>query len=107
MTEALRHRWSQCSLTDILVAFGNEPRQRADGRWASGHEPVHSSFSGTCVTTDTDKGVWYCSSCESGGGALALVAGILGDDRVAARAWLSNHFTSRFRGNQIRARGFH
>jgi hypothetical protein len=86
------HRWSHCPLLDILRAWGNDPRQRADGRWSSGHEPVHSSWSGTCLSTDTEGNVWYCSSCEQGGGPLALVAGILGDSKPAARAWLTEKF---------------
>jgi hypothetical protein len=58
---------------------------RLDGRWSSGHEPVHGSSSGTCLSTDSEANLWYCSSCEQGGGPLALVASILGDSKRAAR----------------------
>jgi hypothetical protein len=86
------HTWSHCQLLDVLRAWGNDPRQRADGRWSSGHEPVHSSSSGTCLSVDTEQNVWFCSSCETGGGPLALVTDILSDGKPAARAWLSEKF---------------
>jgi hypothetical protein len=85
------HRWSHCPLLDILRDWNNDPHQRADGRWSSGHEPVHSSSSGTCLSVDTEQNLWFCSSCEQGGGPLALVTGIF-DNRVAARVWLTRRF---------------
>jgi hypothetical protein len=85
------HAWSHCPITAILRIWGNTPKQCGDGRWTSGHEPAHSSSSGTCLSADDERGLWYCSSCESGGGPLALVVSIL-DSRTDARRWLAEHF---------------
>lgn len=87
------HAWSHCPVLDILKAWGNDPRQRSDGRWASGHEPVHSSSSGTCLSVEETANIWFCSSCEQGGGPLALVVSIL-DSRTEARRWLTQHFSA-------------
>lgn len=85
------HRWSHCEVLEILRAWGNDPKKRGDGRWSSGHEPTHSSFSGTCLSVDADANTWWCSSCEQGGGPLALVVSIL-DSRTEARRWLAGNF---------------
>jgi hypothetical protein len=92
VTEAPRHAWSHVSCLDILRSFDNEPRQRPDGSWVCGHEPVHASSTNSCLTVDTDLNLWFCSSCQEGGSSLALAVSLLGEERPVARQWLRAHF---------------
>ena len=55
-------------LSQLFADAGNTLRATATG-FRSGHEPVHSSSSGACVSIDPAQGVWYCHSCQQGGDA--------------------------------------
>jgi DNA polymerase-1 len=76
---------------DLLVQFftaaGNTPHATPTG-FRTGHEPVHPSSSGTCVAIDTDKDVWYCHSCQQGGGVVDAVMSLQGLSRTDAEAYV-------------------
>ena len=46
-------------LSQLFADAGNTLRATATG-FRSGHEPVHSSSSGACVSIDPEKGTWHC-----------------------------------------------
>src|SRR5215470_10187879 len=50
-TNSSRNRWPHVPLAALLEEAGNSPR-RSGGRMVSGHESVHGSKSGTCVSVD-------------------------------------------------------
>lgn len=66
-TEYLPAYWR--AVIDQVIS--QEPRSsvRASG-YKTGHGHAHGSKSGTCVSVDTARGVWYCSSCRRGGTAV-------------------------------------
>jgi hypothetical protein len=76
---------------DLLVQFftaaGNTPHATPTG-FRTGHEPAHPSSSGTCVAIDTDKDVWYCHSCQQGGGVVDAVMSLQGLSRTDAEAYV-------------------
>jgi hypothetical protein len=51
---------------------GNPLKMNGQG-FKCGHEPVHSSNSGTCTSINVDKEAWYCHSCRQGGGIIDAV----------------------------------
>ena len=51
-----------------------EPRySETEGSYKTGHGYAHGSKSGTCVSVNTARGIWYCSSCHRGGTAATWV----------------------------------
>src|SRR5262245_3032837 len=72
-------------LSQLFADAGNTLRPTATG-FRSGHEPVHSSSSGECVSIDPAKAVWYCHSCQQGGDVVAAVMSLQGLSRVEAEA---------------------
>jgi hypothetical protein len=51
-------------------------RSVTSGSFKTGHGHAHASKSGTCVSVDTRRGLWYCSSCRRGGTAITWVMDI-------------------------------
>jgi hypothetical protein len=74
-------------LPQLFAAAGNTLRATATG-FRCGHEPVHSSSSGECVSIDPAKAVWYCHSCQQGGDVVAAVMSVQGLSRVEAEAFV-------------------
>jgi len=72
-------------LSQLFADTGNTLRATATG-FRSGHEPVHTSSSGDCVSIDPAKGVWFCFSCQQGGDVVAAVMSLQGLSRVEAEA---------------------
>ena len=81
-------RWGHVPLIDLFEQAGNRVHVRSGGRAESGHEPMHGSKSGRCVTIDPDRGLWYCRSCRTGGDAVRLVMQIRGGVYSASVKWL-------------------
>ena len=59
-------------IVDVLRKKGIETR-RVGRQLVCGH-PVHGSTNNGNFVVDPDKNVWHCFRCESGGGALSLIA---------------------------------
>lgn len=58
------------SVIDLVILGRHNP-----SNFKTGHDHMHTSKSGTCVTVTRNKGVWYCSSpsCRYGGTAIQWV----------------------------------
>jgi hypothetical protein len=55
----------------------------------TGHEPVHTSKSGTCVSIDIEKALWFCyGPCNKGGGLINAVMGLRGLPYAAALQYI-------------------
>lgn len=87
---ATQRPWGH-TLEHLFTDAGNVI-QRRDARLRCGHEPFHSSQSGTCVVIDPTAGYWYCSSCRRSGDALALVMALHDLKFSAAEAWLIEQY---------------
>jgi hypothetical protein len=72
-------------LAQLFAAAGNTLRPTPTG-FRCGHEPVHNSSSGECVHIDPAKGLWYCHSCQQGGGVVEAVMSLQGLSRAEAEA---------------------
>ena len=60
------------SVIDQVIV--QEPRSAVSTRsFKTGHGHQHASRSGTCVSVDMTRGVWYCASCRRGGTCLTWV----------------------------------
>ena len=78
-------------LVDLITAAGNTIVDR--GReLKTGHEPLHSSSSGTCLSINPTRGVWFCSSCQRGGGSIGWVIDVHNLSYQSACAWLTLHY---------------
>jgi hypothetical protein len=71
----------------IFARNGNVLQLAPDG-FKTGHQPIHSSKSGTCVAIDATKDVWYCSnpSCRMGGGSITAIMNLEGKSYAEAEA---------------------
>jgi hypothetical protein len=69
----MRGRWSHVPLAELFREQGNVLQRERGGEFKTGHEPAHGSKSGTCVSIDAARGVWWCSSCRRGGSAVTYV----------------------------------
>ena len=87
-----RSRWAHVPLTDLFVQQGNRVRHRNDGRFETGHEPMHASKSGRCLIVDPTLGRWWCRSCRRGGDAPAYVMDARGWSYRQAAAWLERRY---------------
>lgn len=74
-------------LPKLFADAGNLLKPTAQG-FQTAHEPVHASGSGSCVSINADKNVWFCHNCNQGGDALAAVMSLRGLSRGDARAYL-------------------
>ena len=77
---------SLCS--KIFSKHGNTLLVTGEG-YATGHAPVHTSSSGTCIKINDAKDVWHCANptCGAGGGpiqALMSLEGLCFDEAEAA-----------------------
>src|SRR5262249_36991185 len=72
-------------LSQLFTAAGNTLHATPTG-FRCGHEPVHTSSSGTCVSIDPSKSIWYCHSCQQGGDVVTAVMSLQGLSRVEAEA---------------------
>jgi hypothetical protein len=72
------------SLCNRLFAMAGNPLHPTAQGFQCGHEPVHSSQSGTCVAIDATKDLWYCRSCHAGGGPVEAVMSVQGLSRTEA-----------------------
>src|SRR5688572_28305141 len=71
----------------IFAESGNALKDTAKG-FECGHEPVHPSKSGTCVKIDSEKSLWYCTNCESGGDVVRALMSLRGISRDEAETQL-------------------
>lgn len=76
-------------LAQLFTAAGNVLRVAGAG-FQCGHEPVHTSASGTCVRLDPDNGQWYCFSCQKGGGPVEALMSLEGISRQDAEQQLKD-----------------
>ena len=76
--EGRASRWGHVPVADLFAAQGNNLHPRKSGRIDAGHEPVHASKSGRCVSIDPVRGLWYCRSCRRGGDAATYLMQIHG-----------------------------
>ena len=87
----------ECSPAPWAIQLGvladGEPRQwRGTDQFKTGHSLMHPSSSGTCMSVDLHKGVWYCSSCHVGSDVIGWVAYHQGMTRGAARLALLREY---------------
>lgn len=80
--------WGHVPILDLFEQAGNRVHVRPGGRAECGHEPIHGSTSGRCVTIDPDRGIWYCRSCRTGGDVVRLAMQTQGVSGAAAVKWL-------------------
>jgi hypothetical protein len=73
-------------LAQLFAAAGNQLYPSATG-FKTGHEPVHRSESGQCVTIDAAKERWYCHSCHQGGDLIKAVMSLKGVPREDAETY--------------------
>jgi hypothetical protein len=77
-------------LCDLVTQSGNQLIDRGGGAEVkSGHEPLHSSASGTCVSINREKGLWWCSACQRGGTAISWVQDTRNLAYTSACSWLN------------------
>lgn len=70
-----------------------EPRLwRGTDEFKTGHALMHRSSSGTCLSVNLARGVWYCSSCHAGGDAIAWLSYHEGLSRGAAQIVLRRQY---------------
>jgi hypothetical protein len=74
-------------LAQVFAAAGNQLYPTASG-FKTGHEPVHRSESGQCVTIDAEKACWYCHSCQQSGDLIKAVMSLKGVSQQEAEACL-------------------
>jgi hypothetical protein len=77
-------------LSQLFADAGNTLRATATG-FRSGHEPVHSSSAGACVSIDPEKGTWHCFSCQRGGGPVEALMSLQGVSRAEAEDDMRAH----------------
>ena len=69
----------------LFAQHGNTLEVTTAG-FEAGHEPVHTSKSGRCVTIDATKDCWYCRSCLVGGGLVQALMSLEGMSQAEAEA---------------------
>src|SRR4051794_13227390 len=74
---AMNNSQAATLIAKIFALAGNTPQSNSKG-CSCGHEPVHTSKSGTCVKIDGEKGSWYCASCNTGGDAVKALMSLRG-----------------------------
>ncbi len=72
-------------LPRLFVDAGNALTPTPQG-FKTGHEPVHRSQSGHCVTINDEKSTWHCHSCSQGGDVVQAAMSLKGLSREAAEA---------------------
>jgi len=80
-------------LLALLEASGNGAiRWRGSDCFQTGHQPFHTSKSGTCLVVWLDTGTFWCSSCHAVGGAIEWLAAWKGISRRRAHLALAQKF---------------
>lgn len=70
----------------IAEVINTEPHYSVtEAGFKTGHGYAHGSKSGTCVSVDTQLGLWYCSSCKQGGDTLRWMMDT--EDFTRGQAW--------------------
>src|SRR5215471_10928793 len=69
----------------FFTAAGNT-LQITNSGFRCGHEPVHTSTSGTCVHIDDTQDVFFCHHCHVGGGPVEALMSLMGVSRADAEA---------------------
>src|SRR4051812_21582799 len=87
----MTRKW-RADLETLFAEAGNIIQHGSGDRVESGHEPKHSSSSGTCVLIDAIEGRWYCRSCKKGGDAVTFVRDLKGCGYEEAVAYLTDRF---------------
>ena len=77
-------RWARC-LADLIDS--DEQRWTDTEHFKTGHSLAHSSRSGTCLSVNLTRGLWYCSSCRRGGDAIGWLVQHQGITR--GQAWMA------------------
>ena len=91
-SSARSSRWSHVPLADLFKEQGNHVRPRREGRFETGHEPMHASKSGRCVIIDPTLGRWWCRACRQAGDAARFVMDARGCSYPQATAWLERRY---------------
>ena len=97
------HPWAHVPLAELFSAY-NTVQRAAGGRLECGHEPVHTSSSGCCVTIDPVRGLWYCRSCHAGGGAVQALMSLEGLEGRAGYREAARLLSARYGAPQHRSR---
>lgn len=63
---------SNLQILDVLQRFGI-PITQCSNQFALSH-PIHGSKNGGNLVVNTERNVWYCFRCETGGGTMSLIA---------------------------------
>jgi len=66
--------WGDDSETPISAIAGEIAGLKRYGKELQGSHPVHGSTGGMNFTINTEKNLWHCFRCNTGGDALSLVA---------------------------------
>lgn len=66
--------WSNGSNTPISTIAGEIAGLTRHGEELQGSHPIHGSEGGMNFTINTEKNLWHCFRCNTGGDALSLVA---------------------------------
>ena len=80
-------RWAHALAELIARDEPQEQRWSDQSHFKTGHSLMHGSKSGTCLSVNTERGVWYCSSCRRGGDAIGWLVVHFGQSRD--QAWWS------------------
>jgi hypothetical protein len=84
--------WPHVPLGELFARAGNTLHARTGGDIRCGHEPRHSSRSGQCVALNEERGIWWCSSCRTGGGVVHAVMDLWGLSYPEAVVWLTREY---------------
>ncbi|GAG54757.1 unnamed protein product, partial [marine sediment metagenome] len=66
--------WGDGSETPISAIAGEISGLKRYGKELQGSHPIHGSTGGMNFTINTEKNLWHCFRCNTGGDALTLVA---------------------------------
>jgi hypothetical protein len=79
--------WAEhlCELTD-------PPRITRGDEYKTSHDQMHGSSSGTCLSVNTTRGVWRCSSCHAAGDVIGWVVYHEAVTRATAQLMLRRQF---------------
>jgi DNA primase len=79
-------------LVELIQEYNPTLQRKGPAKYATGHEPAHTSSSGTCLVIWADAGRWKCMSCGKGGDAVTWVMAIQGVSALAAMRYLAERF---------------
>jgi hypothetical protein len=85
-------RWAHVPLAQLFADAGNALHERSGGVVECGHQPLHGSRGGRCVTINATTGLWWCRSCRRGGDAVTLVMDLAGCTAPEAASQLAQRY---------------